>query len=158
MESNLRFEGMVGLKKDKNDIILKINDTSLLFEKKGVFTKEYKLFKEIVIKDIKVLKDIPMVEYNDGEMTIHTVNEIFKLYCSYEIHKKIMTEIKNNLGLGFMKTLEKTGEMIEEGINDAVDAAKGFIKEVSESEAVKEGTKAVKDAFNGMVDSINKIK
>lgn len=158
-ENKLKFEGMVGFKKDKYDILLTINDTNLVFQKMGMISKQYRVIKEIVGKDIKILKDIPMVEYNDGELTIHTTTEIVKIYCEKdEDATKITNAIKTLLGLGFKQTLERTGELIEEGFNEVVDAAKGFVKEVSESDAVKEGTKAIKDAFNGMVDSLNNKK
>ena len=39
-----------------------------------------------------------------------------------------------------------------------VNVAKGFAKEVSESEAVKEGAQAIKEAFTGFWDSLNNKK
>ena len=80
MDTNTRYQCMVSLSNNgKYEVLLTINDNNLVFEKKkGLFNKQYKVFKEIVIKDIKVLKDVALVEYNNGEMTIHTNNEIFK--------------------------------------------------------------------------------
>ena len=83
MDNVVRYEGMVSFKKDKFDILLTINENSLLFQKKGLFNKKYKVVKEIVIKDIKVLKDVALVEYNNGKMTIHTMNDVFEFFVKH---------------------------------------------------------------------------
>ena len=66
MDNVVRYEGMVSFKKDKFDVLLTINENGLLFQKKGLFNKKYKVVKEIVIKDIKVLKDVAPILADAG--------------------------------------------------------------------------------------------
>ena len=156
MDNVVRYEGIVSFKKDKFDILLTINENSLLFHKKGLFNKKYKVVKEIVIKDIKVLKDVALVEYNNGKMTIHTMNDVFEFFVKDEEDaNKITNLIRETLGLTFMKMVEKTSETLMNGIKEVADHAKELVKEVVESapvastgEAIKEGTKVLKAKFN----------
>ena len=55
MDTKARYQCMVSLSNNgKYEVLLTINDNNLIFEKKkGLFNKQYKVFKEIVIKDIK---------------------------------------------------------------------------------------------------------
>ena len=166
MDNVVRYEGMVSFKKDKFDILLTINENSLLFQKKGLFNKKYKVVKEIVIKDIKVLKDVALVEYNNGKMTIHTMNDVFEFFVKDEEDaNKITNLIRETLGLTFMKMVEKTGETLMSGIKEVADYAKDLVKEVVESapvastgEAIKEGTKVLKAKFNEVMETINNEK
>ena len=166
MDNVVRYEGMVSFKKNKFDVLLTINENSLLFQKKGLFNKKYKVVKEIVIKDIKVLKDIALVEYNNGKMTIHTMNDVFEFFVKDEEDaNKITNLIRETLGLTFMKMVEKTGETLMNGIKEVADHAKELVKEVVESapvastgEAIKEGTKVLKDKFNEVMETINNEK
>lgn len=166
MDNVVRYEGMVSFKKDKFDVLLTINENSLLFQKKGLFNKKYKVVKEIVIKDIKVLKDVALVEYNNGKMTIHTMNDVFEFFVKdEETANKITNLIRETLGLTFMKMVEKTGETLMNGIKEVADHAKELVKEVVESapvastgEAIKEGTKVLKDKFNEVMETINNEK
>lgn len=166
MDNVVRYEGMVSFKKDKFDVLLTINENSLLFQKKGLFNKKYKVVKEIVIKDIKVLKDVALVEYNNGKMTIHTMNDVFEFFVKdEETANKITNLIRETLGLTFMKMVEKTGETLMNGIKEVADHAKELVKEVVESasvastgEAIKEGTKVLKAKFNEVMETINNEK
>ena len=166
MDNVVRYEGMVSFKKDKFDVLLTINENSLLFQKKGLFNKKYKVVKEIVIKDIKVLKDVALVEYNNGKMTIHTMNDVFEFFVKdEETANKITNLIRETLGLTFMKMVEKTGETLMNGIKEVADHAKDLVKEVVESapvastgEAIKEGTKVLKAKFNEVMETINNEK
>lgn len=166
MDNVVRYEGMVSFKKDKFDILLTINENSLLFQKKGLFNKKYKVVKEIVIKDIKVLKDVALVEYNNGKMTIHTMNYVFEFFVKDEEDaNKITNLIRETLGLTFMKMVEKTGETLMNGLKEVADHAKELVKEVVESapvastgEAIKEGTKVLKAKFNEVMETINNEK
>lgn len=166
MDNVVRYEGMVSFKKDKFDVLLTINENSLLFQKKGLFNKKYKVVKEIVIKDIKVLKDVALVEYNNGKMTIHTMNDVFEFFVKdEETANKITNLIRETLGLTFMKMVEKTGESLMNGIKEVADHAKELVKEVVESapvastgEAIKEGTKVLKAKFNEVMETINNEK
>ena len=166
MDNVVRYEGMVSFKKDKFDVLLTINENSLLFQKKGLFNKKYKVVKEIVIKDIKVLKDVALVEYNNGKMTIHTMNDVFEFFVKDEEDaNKITNLIRETLGLTFMKMVEKTGETLMSGIKEVADYAKDLVKEVVESapvastgEAIKEGTKVLKAKFNEVMETINNEK
>lgn len=166
MDNVVRYEGMVSFKKDKFDVLLTINENSLLFQKKGLFNKKYKVVKEIVIKDIKVLKDVALVEYNNGKMTIHTMNDVFEFFVKdEETANKITNLIRETLGLTFMKMVEKTGETLMNGIKEVADHAKELVKEVVESapvastgEAIKEETKVLKAKFNEVMETINNEK
>ena len=166
MDNVVRYEGMVSFKKDKFDVLLTINENSLLFQKKGLFNKKYKVVKEILIKDIKVLKDVALVEYNNGKMTIHTMNDVFEFFVKdEETANKITNLIRETLGLTFMKMVEKTGETLMNGIKEVADHAKDLVKEVVESapvastgEAIKEGTKVLKAKFNEVMETINNEK
>ena len=128
--------------------------------------KKYKVVKEILIKDIKVLKDVALVEYNNGKMTIHTMNDVFEFFVKDEEDaNKITNLIRETLGLTFMKMVEKTGETLMNGIKEVADHAKELVKEVVESapvastgEAIKEGTKVLKDKFNEVMETINNEK
>ena len=168
MDTKARYQCMVSLSNNgKYEVLLTINDNNLIFEKKkGLFNKQYKVFKEIVIKDIKVLKDVALVEYNNGKMTIYTNNEIFKFYLKdLEDATKITNLIRDTLGLSFMKVVEKTGETLMTGLKEVAESAKELVKEVVESApvastgvAIKEGTKVIKEAINEAVETLNNQK
>lgn len=90
------YEGNVSLDKGKLNIILTIDNTKLLFQKKkGLFKKQLVTVKEILIKDIKINKGKIGVRYNIDDMTILTKSEVFKFTCSSEEEaKKIKAVIK----------------------------------------------------------------
>lgn len=94
--TNYLYEGNVSLDKGKLNIILTIDNTRLLFQKKkGLFKKQLVTVKEILIKDIKINKGKIGVRYNIDDMTILTKSEVFKFTCSSEEEaKKIKTVIK----------------------------------------------------------------
>lgn len=94
--TNNLYEGNVSLDKGKLNIILTIDDTKLLFQKKkGLFKKQLVTVKEILIKDIKINKGKIGVRYNIDDMTILTKSEVFKFTCSSEEEaKKIKAVIK----------------------------------------------------------------
>ena len=111
-EIKTRYECMVAFDNKEYNVLLTITDTHMTFEKNsGLINKKFRVVKEIVIKDIKKLKDVVMIEYDNDRMTIHTVNEIVKFYCKKEDATRIMKEVKNILGLDFMKFIERTGEV-----------------------------------------------
>ena len=159
-EVKIRFEGKVEFLNESKDYLLTVTDTSLIFKEiKDLMNKDYKIVKEIIIKDIKNINNTAMVEYENKKMTIHTRDEIFSFICvSDEEASRILNIIKDVLGLGFVKTVEKVSVAIEDGFEGVVNVAKGFAKEVSESEAVKEGAQAIKEAFTGFWDSLNNKK
>ena len=94
--TNNLYEGNVSLDKGKLNIILTIDNTRLLFQKKkGLFKKQLVTVKEILIKDIKINKGKIGVRYNIDDMTILTKSEVFKFTCSSEEEaKKIKAVIK----------------------------------------------------------------
>ena len=94
--TNNLYEGNVSLDKGKLNIILTIDNTRLLFQKKkGLFKKQLVTVKEILIKDIKINKGKIGVRYNIDDMTILTKSEVFKFTCSSEEEaKKIKDVIK----------------------------------------------------------------
>lgn len=94
--TNNLYEGNVSLDKGKLNIILTIDNTKLLFQKKkGLFKKQLVTVKEILIKDIKINKGKIGVRYNLDDMTILTKSEVFKFTCSSEEEaKKIKAVIK----------------------------------------------------------------
>ena len=94
--TNNLYEGNVSLDKGKLNIILTIDNTKLLFQKKkGLFKKQLVIVKEILIKDIKINKGKIGVRYNIDDMTILTKSEVFKFTCSSEEEaKKIKAVIK----------------------------------------------------------------
>ena len=94
--TNNLYEGNVSLDKGKLNIILTIDNTKLLFQKKkGLFKKHLVTVKEILIKDIKINKGKIGVRYNIDDMTILTKSEVFKFTCSSEEEaKKIKAVIK----------------------------------------------------------------
>ena len=94
--TNNLYEGNVSLDKGKLNIILTIDNTKLLFQKKkGLFKKQLVIVKEILIKDIKINKGKIGVRYNIDDMTILTKSEVFKFTCSSEEEaKKIKDVIK----------------------------------------------------------------
>lgn len=94
--TNNLYEGNVSLDKGKLNIILTIDNTKLLFQKKkGLFKKQLVMVKEILIKDIKINKGKIGVRYNIDDMTILTKSEVFKFTCSSEEEaKKIKAVIK----------------------------------------------------------------
>lgn len=94
--TNNLYEGNVSLDKGKLNIILTIDNTKLLFQKKkGLFKKQLVMVKEILIKDIKINKGKIGVRYNIDDMTILTKSEVFKFTCSSEEEaKKIKDVIK----------------------------------------------------------------
>ena len=87
--TNNLYEGNVSLDKGKLNIILTIDNTKLLFQKKkGLFKKQLVTVKEILIKDIKINKGKIGVRYNIDDMTILTKSEVFKFTCSSEEEAK----------------------------------------------------------------------
>ena len=53
-EVKIRFEGKVEFLNESKDYLLTVTDTSLIFKEiKDLMNKDYKIVKEIIIKDIK---------------------------------------------------------------------------------------------------------
>lgn len=90
------YEGNVSFDNGKLNVLLTIDDTKLLFQKKkGLFKKKYVISKEILIKDIIINKGKIGVIYNFDMMTILTETEVFKFTCaSEEEAKKIKAVLK----------------------------------------------------------------
>lgn len=158
-EVKVKFEGKVEFLDEKDEIILTITDEKLIFKKiRDLINKDYYVVKELNVKDIKILNDVPMIEYANDKMTIHTFDEVFSFKCSPDVSNTITNVIRDILGLGFMKKVERVSGALEDGFDEVVKVTKGIVKEVSESETFKEGKKSIKNAFDGFIKSFNNKK
>ena len=82
-EVKIRFEGKVEFLNESKDYLLTVTDTSLIFKEiKDLMNKDYKIVKEITIKDIKNINNTAMVEYENKKMTIQAIHkQYFKDIC-----------------------------------------------------------------------------
>ena len=152
--TNNLYEGNVSLDKGKLNIILTIDNTKLLFQKKkGLFKKQLVTVKEILIKDIKINKGKIGVRYNIDDMTILTKSEVFKFTCSSEEEaKKIKAVIKK---LIIVAEKKKKFKKFAKGAFKIAGAALASGAAVDVVKAIKDkDIKSVAKAVEKVVDKI----
>ena len=152
--TNNLYEGNVSLDKGKLNIILTIDNTKLLFQKKkGLFKKQLVIVKEILIKDIKINKGKIGVRYNIDDMTILTKSEVFKFTCSSEEEaKKIKDVIKK---LIIVPEKKKKFKKFAKGAFKIAGAALASGAAVDVVKAIKDkDIKSVAKAVEKVVDKI----
>lgn len=152
--TNNLYEGNVSLDKGKLNIILTIDNTKLLFQKKkGLFKKQLVIVKEILIKDIKINKGKIGVRYNIDDMTILTKSEVFKFTCSSEEEaKKIKAVIKK---LIIVPEKKKKFKKFAKGAFKIAGAALASGAAVDVVKAIKDkDIKSVAKAVEKVVDKI----
>lgn len=152
--TNNLYEGNVSLDKGKLNIILTIDNTRLLFQKKkGLFKKQLVTVKEILIKDIKINKGKIGVRYNIDDMTILTKSEVFKFTCSSEEEaKKIKDVIKK---LIIVPEKKKKFKKFAKGVFKVASAALVSGAAVDVVKAIKDkDIKSVAKAVEKVVDKI----
>ena len=152
--TNNLYEGNVSLDKGKLNIILTIDNTKLLFQKKkGLFKKQLVTVKEILIKDIKINKGKIGIRYNLDDMTILTKSEVFKFTCSSEEEaKKIKDVIKK---LIIVPEKKKKFKKFAKGAFKIAGAALASGAAVDVVKAIKDkDIKSVAKAVEKVVDKI----
>lgn len=99
VKEKILFEGIVSYKSKKFDTLLTLNAKHLILEKKkGFIKKKYVVVKDILLEDIKVIKDDVKIENKKDVVTITLKDENVIFECeTVKEAKKIVSEIKNIL-------------------------------------------------------------
>lgn len=150
---NVIFECMVSLKNEKYDTLLSLNDKHLLFKKKkGLFKRKYKVIKDILITDIKVVNDKVKIEQKKNKITVYTKDAEVCFTCEKFIDAKKVEEEINKIILGenfLERTVKIGGKVLKNVVQTAgvvAVAATGIYKAVKENkEVLKEASKVVKN-------------
>ena len=103
------LECMVSLKKNKYNVLLTLTEEHILLQKKGTITKKYKRIKDILIEDIKRIKDKAKIERMQNKVTIYTKENEFFFICENKTEAKKIVEEMNKLVLG-EDALERTAK------------------------------------------------
>lgn len=120
---NILFETLVKYKKDRFDTKLVINDSSVIFEKKRLFSKDkYRIIDSFNIEDIISYKDKIQIKNNKTIISIKTNNKKYSFICSdMKDTKKIIDTILNI----------KTGKTkLERRSSKAINSSKKFVRNV----------------------------
>ena len=147
IKDKVMFEGLVAYKNNKFDTLLTINEKHLLFEKKkGLLKKKYVVVKDVLLDDIKVIKDNVKIEQKKYDVTISLKNENVLFTCeSVREAKKVVSEIKKIL-VGdakkgkFMKIAKGTAGVIGAAVASGVV---GDVVEAIKEKDIKLAAKAV---------------
>lgn len=155
MENNeIVYEGVVKFVNSKSDILLTITKSYIIFKKKtGFFKKKYKIIKDILIKDIKIIKDKAQVIQKNSNIIISTSNESLEFVCSSIVEAKNIKEELNKIIFNdnLIGRISKKSIKIAKGIGSAavsVGVAAG---------TVVGAVKVVKENKNVVVESIKTI-
>ena len=152
MDEKILYEVNVSLEKNKFNVLLTITDKQLLFKKKkGLFKKKTIVVKEILINDIKIIKDKVKVEQKDNKVIIFYNDDTFEFICENnkcakeiisEINKLIVLPEKNKKFKGIAK---RTVNVVKAAVlsGAAVDVYKGI---------KKKDAKMIAKAFSKFVD------
>ena len=120
---NIIFETLIKYKKDRFDTKLVINDSSVIFEKKRLFSKDkYRIIDSFNIEDILSYKDKIQIKNNKTTINIKTNNKKYIFICSdMKDTKKIIDTILNI----------KTGKTkLERRSSKAISSSKKFVRNV----------------------------
>ena len=98
-KDKVMYEGYVSLNNKDLDTLLIINESKLIFQKKkGLLIKKDVVIKEILLDDVKVIKNRTKIEVEKERVLIYTSSGEVKFSCEKEKDaKKVVSEIKNLL-------------------------------------------------------------
>ena len=134
-KDKIMYECMVSLKSAKYDTLLSLTEQHLFFKKKkGLFQKKYKVIKDILITDIKVIKNKVKIEQDSNKITVHTKDtEIYFTCKSAAEAKKLVTEISNAAlgGSSFKRFKDKSTKVISD-VSKAIEAVGSIAEAASE--------------------------
>ncbi len=150
------FECMVSLKNNQYDTLLSLTEKDLLLQKKkGLFHKKYKVIHDILITDIKVVKDEVKVKQDKNKVTICTQNDEMYFTCENVMDAKKLVEEINKLILGedfLMRTAKKGAKVMNfakntvQAVGLVAVATAGVCKAVKDNKKVfKETAKTIKN-------------
>ena len=141
---NIIFETLIKYKKDRFDTKLVINDSSVIFEKKRLFSKDkYRIIDSFNIEDILSYKDKIQIKNNKTTINIKTNNKKYSFICSdMKDTKKIIDTILNI----------KTGKTkLERRSSKAISSSKKFVRNVK-------AIRGIGSALIVVVGTVNKHK
>ena len=134
-KDKIMYECMVSLKSAKYDTLLSLTEKHLFFKKKkGLFQKKYKVIKDILITDIKVIKNKVKIEQDNNKIIVHTKDtEIYFTCESAAEAKKLVTEISNAAlgGSSFKRFKDKSTKVISD-VSKAIEAVGSIAEAASE--------------------------
>ncbi len=108
LEDKTIFECLVSLNDNEFDTLLTLTENHLLFQKKkGIFQKKYKVIKDILVNDVKVINDKVKIEEKKNKITIYTQNDEYNFTCKNTLEAK--------------KVIEKINEVVlKEGLSERI--------------------------------------
>ena len=161
MENNeIVYEGVVKFVNSKSDILLTITKSYIIFKKKKVFfKKKYKIIKDILIKDIKIIKDKAQVIQKNSNIIISTSNESLEFVCSNIVEAKNIKEELNKIIFNdnLIGRISKKSIKIAKGIGSAaVSVGVAAVTAVGAVKAFKENKNVVVESFKTILKLIKK--
>ena len=161
-KDKVMYEGNVSLNNKDFDTTLIINESRLIFQKKkGLLVKKDVIVKEVLLDDVKVIKDRAKIEVEKERVLIHTNSGEVKFSCEKENDaKKIVSEIKNLLEgpakKEKMMNFAKGAATIAGAVGAGVGTVAGGVKLASKLD--KDSIKKVLNAAEKAVDIYDSIK
>lgn len=154
------FDGIVSLDNDNFDTLLTITEKDILFQKKkGIFKKRYKIVKDILISDIKVIKDKVKIEQKKNNLIIYTKDDKFTFATKNVVEaKRIVEEIyKIIFGEYFLVRNSKKGIKFLNSAKNAVEIIGGIVIAVSGTyNAIKKNKDTIQKTIKNMISFIKK--
>ena len=152
LNSKIIYEAMISLKNNRYDVLLSINEKHLLFQKKkGFINKRYKVIKDILLKDIKIVNEKVKIEQKKNNIVIYTNDEKVEFKCNNAIEGKLIIEHINKLLLkeNFLERTSKKGIKILNVTKNTAKIVGGVALAVAGTySAIKENKELIKDAVN----------
>ena len=137
VKEKILFECAVSANNKQFDTLLILSNLKITFEKKkGLIKKKYVTVDEVLLEDIKIIKNKVSIEQDNSKVTLNLKEDKVYFYCESEKEaKKIVSEIKKIL-LGPIK--KEKFLMVAKG-------AAGIVGAAITSGAVVDAVNAVKD-------------
>ena len=152
LNSKIIYEVMISLKNNKFDILLSINENHLLFQKKkGIINKKYRIIKDILLKDIKIVNGKVKIEQKKNNIVIYTNNEKVEFKCNNSIEGKLIVEHINKLLLkeNFLERTSRKGIKILNITKNTAKIVGGVALAVAGTySAIKESKDVIKEVAN----------
>lgn len=161
-KDKVMYEGYVSLNNKDLDTLLIINESKLIFQKKkGLLIKKDVVIKEILLDDVKVIKNRTKIEVEKERVLIYTSSGEFKFSCEKEKDaKKVVSEIKNLLEgpakKEKMMNFAKGAATIAGAVGAGVGTVVGGVKLASKLD--KDSVKKVLNAAEKAVDIYDSFK
>ena len=155
--NNVLFETVIKYRKDKFNTKLIIDDKSVIFEKKRLFSNNYKIIDSFDIKDIVIYKDKVKISNNKNIVSIKTNNKTYNFTCNSSKDSKKIIDIILSIRTGKTK-IERISSKSIKTSKDVVKVIKAIKGIGSAALVLAASINKNKKEFKKLYDTIKNIK